>query len=174
MLRALLALLLLANAAFYAWSQNWLSPRLAGPRPEVREPERLQAQQRPELITVMTPKAASAALAAAVGETEVCLEAGPFSSDANVAAAEFLLGRNLHPESRNRTGFGVGARRRLPGAAGQRRRRRSEHVVEDAEEDAAVTRRPPGTGAAAGAGGPRRPRRPEMARRPGRNLERRT
>lgn len=96
MLRTLLVLLLLANAGFYAWTQGWLAPWLAAPRPEAREPERLQAQVKPELITVMTPKAASAAIAAA-REAEVCLEAGPFPESA-VGAAETTLVQNSMPD----------------------------------------------------------------------------
>lgn len=92
MLRALLVLLVLANAAFFGWARGWLAPWLGVPRTEQREPERLKAQVRPELITIMTPKAASAALAAA-RDAEACLEAGPFA-DSAVAAAEAVLAQH--------------------------------------------------------------------------------
>ena len=51
MLRALVLVLLLANAAWWAWSQGWLPPS-ALPFPTEagqREPQRVAAQQRPEL-----------------------------------------------------------------------------------------------------------------------------
>ena len=58
MLRALVVVLLLANAGFFAWSQGWLAPLLP-PRADLREPDRMAAQFKPELVTVLTPKAAS-------------------------------------------------------------------------------------------------------------------
>ena len=101
MLRVVLVLLLLANALFFAWAQGWLSPFLP-PRSEQREPERLAAQVRPELITVLTPKAASAALAAVAAAASepaavACLEAGPFT-DAAATEAEAALALNSVPE----------------------------------------------------------------------------
>lgn len=99
MLRLLLILLLLANGAFFAWAQGWLAPLLP-PMAEQREPGRLAAQQRPELITVLSPRAASAAVAAASQaqpEALVCLEAGPFS-EAGVTAAESALAGNSVPD----------------------------------------------------------------------------
>lgn len=94
MLRTLVVLLLLANAGFFAWTQGWLAPVLP-PRAEVREPERLAAQLRPELITVLSPKAASAALAAVAAAASepgatTCLEAGPFTEASATAAEEWL------------------------------------------------------------------------------------
>jgi hypothetical protein len=105
MLRALLVLLLLANAGFYAWTQGWLAPLLP-PRADVREPERMAAQVRPELITVLSAGAANAALAAASAASgagtdaepsPACLEAGPFN-DAGAAAAEAALAQNGVPD----------------------------------------------------------------------------
>lgn len=101
MLRALVLLLLLANAGFYAWTQGWLEPALP-PRADQREPDRLAAQFKPELITVLTPKAASAALAAVAAAASepaatVCLEAGPFT-DASVVEAETALSQNSVPD----------------------------------------------------------------------------
>ena len=96
MLRLLLMLLLLANAGFYAWTQDWLAPLLPA-LAEQREPERLAAQVRPELISVLSAKAASAAVAAAVNEPDplICLEAGPFSEAAVVAAKSALAGNSV-------------------------------------------------------------------------------
>ena len=111
MLRTLVLLLLLANGLFFAWSQGWLAPLLP-PRSDAREPERLAQQLRPELITVLTPKAASeasatvataataASAAAATHEAEpppLCLEAGPFS-EAAAAAAENVLSQHGVPD----------------------------------------------------------------------------
>lgn len=113
MLRGVVLLLLLANGLFFAWAQGWLAPVLP-PRADPREPERLALQVRPELITVLTPKAASDAVAtaassgasagasstAAAGDAEpppLCLEAGPFT-DTTVAAAETALSQNGVPD----------------------------------------------------------------------------
>ena len=96
MLRALVALLVLANALFFAWTAGWLAPAWPSPKHGEREPERRAAQVRPELIKVLSPRMASAALSAAkaasmaVGEGEACLEAGPFT-DATISAAEAAL-----------------------------------------------------------------------------------
>lgn len=70
MLRAVVALLLLANALFYAWAHGWL-----GATGEEREPERLQRQVNPQGVRVLPP--ASAAAFQPVGQRRVCLEAGP-------------------------------------------------------------------------------------------------
>lgn len=101
MLRTVSLLLLLANAGFFAWTQGWLDPVLP-PRTEAREPERLAAQFKPELITVLSPKAASAALAAVAAAASepaavACLEAGPFT-DASVAVAEDWLAQHSVPD----------------------------------------------------------------------------
>jgi hypothetical protein len=88
MLRAVVALLLLANLVFFGWSQGWLAPLLGVPHQGEREPERLATQLHPELITVLAPGAASAALTAARATT--CLEAGPVA-ETDLAAAEAAL-----------------------------------------------------------------------------------
>ena len=102
MLRLLLALLLLANVAFFAWTRGWLAPSMLPPRHAEHEPERLLAQVRPEAVTVLSAKAASAAVTAAVtaaatdaasaarAAAAVCLEAGPLAQ-AQLAAAEAAL-----------------------------------------------------------------------------------
>lgn len=115
MLRGLLLVLLLANALFFAWAQGWLAPLLP-PRADPREPERVAAQLRPELITVLSAPEASAAAAAAASSASaaapggaasaqaegaepalLCLEAGPFTEAAAVAAEASLL-QNGVPE----------------------------------------------------------------------------
>jgi hypothetical protein len=87
MLRGLAVLLLLANLLFFAWARGWLSPVLPPPHHGEREPERLAAQLRPETVKLLTPQAASAAVAAAA---TACVEAGPFS-DSDAATAEAAL-----------------------------------------------------------------------------------
>jgi len=87
MLRTLVAALLLANLLFFAWARGWLAPALQAPHHGEREPERMAAQVKPQSVTLFTPQAASAALAAA---STTCLEAGPFN-DAEVQAAEAAL-----------------------------------------------------------------------------------
>jgi len=84
MLRVLAAAVLLANVLFFAWARGWLAPAVPPPHAGEREPQRLAAQLNPQLVQVLSPQAASAALRAA---TTACVEAGPFS-DADIAAAE--------------------------------------------------------------------------------------
>ena len=83
MFRALIALLLLANIAFFAWTQGWLDSVVGVRSIGDREPERLQRQVRPELIRILPASAASATLPVALA----CLEAGPFA-DAELPAVQ--------------------------------------------------------------------------------------
>ena len=56
MLRALVLVLVLANAGFYAWRAGWLAPLhgVIGARPEgEREPERLERQVDPQAIELV-------------------------------------------------------------------------------------------------------------------------
>lgn len=82
-MRALVALLLLANLLFLALAQGWLQP-LAGLWPQhEREPQRLAAQLQPASVRVVeaapSPEPATA-----------CLQAGPFDA-AEAGAAEAVL-----------------------------------------------------------------------------------
>jgi len=83
MLRALILALLLANLAFFAWTQGWLDSFVGVRSIGDREPERLQRQVRPELINILPAGAASEAAPV----TLACFEAGPFS-DAEIGAAQ--------------------------------------------------------------------------------------
>jgi len=75
MLRALLVLLLAANVAFFAWTQGWLDA-VTGLRAQGdREPERLQQQQHPERLTLVSPQTAKAL------QTRACLELGPVEGE---------------------------------------------------------------------------------------------
>lgn len=104
MLKRLVLLLLLANLAFFAWTQGWLDS-VVGVRPTGdREPERLARQVRPESITILSPEAVRAAAAAAAAAASAasastatapsagsaCLEAGPFATGASVSAVAVL------------------------------------------------------------------------------------
>jgi hypothetical protein len=75
MLRALVILLLLANAAFYSWTHGWLAGPLGLDPDADREPQRLQAQLHPEALRPL----ALASLVAPPPAAPVCLEAGPFT-----------------------------------------------------------------------------------------------
>lgn len=95
MLRWAVLLLLVANLGFYAWTQGWLDSVPGLNSQGDREPERLKRQEHPDAVKLLSPKAASAALASTApasapeGET-ACLEAGPFDEPARAAAEKAL------------------------------------------------------------------------------------
>jgi hypothetical protein len=95
MLRALVAVLLLANLAFWAWSTGALEGIGLVPATE-RDPTRLNRQIRPDTIRVLSPDAAASALGAASAPAVppapamACLEAGPFAP-AEIQAVERVL-----------------------------------------------------------------------------------
>jgi hypothetical protein len=91
MLRALLGLLVLANLGFFAWSRGWLAPGIAPPNQGQHEPQRLQAQVKPELVAVLPPKDASAAVVAARAAAAVCVETGPLAESELVTAEAELV-----------------------------------------------------------------------------------
>ena len=96
MIKWLALLLVLANVAFWGWTQGWGGQTWPPPDTRQREPERLQQQVRPETIVVLSPRAASAALeqiaaataaeASAVATAEASPVAGP-ATPANTAAS---------------------------------------------------------------------------------------
>ncbi|MDE2565549.1 MAG: hypothetical protein KGL50_07160 [Burkholderiales bacterium] len=107
MLRALVALVLLANLLFFGWARGWFEPALPAPRQAEREPERLLAQVHADAVTVLPAPAAGTSMAAAsaasaasaTAATEAaasapaapaCLQAGPYA-EADLAAAEAAL-----------------------------------------------------------------------------------
>jgi hypothetical protein len=90
MLRALLVLLVLANALFFAWSRDWLAPMWPAPRHADREPGRIGAQVKPELIVVLPVSQAGSAATAALRTAVACIEAGPYA-EAEIAGAEAAL-----------------------------------------------------------------------------------
>ena len=84
-MRALVALLLLANLLFLALAQGWLQPAAGLWPQQEREPQRLAAQLHPEIVRVLPPAAAP-----------VCLQAGPFGA-AQAEAAEAALAQAQLP-----------------------------------------------------------------------------
>lgn len=117
MLRTLVALLVLANLLFFAWTQGWIDGVSGARATGHREPERLGQQVRPDVVRILPPQAvrpapapasaaapagvAAPASAAAPAEASspasappsaplACLEAGPFTG-AEASAAESAL-----------------------------------------------------------------------------------
>ena len=90
MLRTLVVALLLANVAFFAWTQGWLDAVVGAAAHAEREPQRLAQQVRPEAVRLLPAPVAQAASAAPATR---CLEAGPFDST-EVLAAEAALAAN--------------------------------------------------------------------------------
>ncbi|MES2937554.1 MAG: SPOR domain-containing protein [Pseudomonadota bacterium] len=78
MLRLTVLLLLLANGAYYAWSQGLLLPWGSGPAQQ-SEPQRIAQQIRPEAIRVLRADEAARLETAAATATKAaeCLQAGP-------------------------------------------------------------------------------------------------
>jgi len=108
MMRLFVGLLLLANIAFYVWSQGWVDDLVGVRARGDREPERLDKQVRPESVRILTPQAVAAAASAAESSL-VCLEAGPFD-DGTIAAAENIVRASLPQGAWTRTTQPVPAR----------------------------------------------------------------
>ena len=87
MLRTLVALLLLVNALFFAWTRGWLDPVLGVGPDAGREPQRLQQEQQPQRMALLSAQAASAL------QQPACLEFGPFASEESLRAAQSSLER---------------------------------------------------------------------------------
>jgi hypothetical protein len=91
-LRALVVALLVANVAFFTWTQGWLDSLVGARAIGDREPERLARQVLPETVRIL-PASTDAQSArdssgsdSAVNQSS-CLEAGPFG-DADAKAAQ--------------------------------------------------------------------------------------
>lgn len=96
MLRTVVAVLLLANLAFFAWTRGGLAPGFPPPRHGEHEPERIVAQINPAAVVVLPASAANAAVVAARAAAARCMEAGPLADD-DLVAAEALLATALTP-----------------------------------------------------------------------------
>ena len=91
MLRLIVLLLLLANGAYYAWSQGLLSAWGYAPVTQ-SEPQRMLQQIRPETLRIMNPgDARPLEVSAAAPKSAECLLAGPFD-DTQVAPLRTSLG----------------------------------------------------------------------------------
>ncbi|MDC8787227.1 hypothetical protein [Roseateles koreensis] len=90
MLRALLLILLLLNALFFAWTRGWLDDVVGIKARGDHEPERAARQLYPERVQVLSPQALAAARAQ---EPRVCLELGPLLGDAALQTAQSALAR---------------------------------------------------------------------------------
>ncbi len=91
MLRLLVLTLLLANVAYYAWSEGML--RSMGLAPvQQRESHRLAQQLQPEALRLLSPAELKKveALAQADLAPKVCLQAGPFSTEQAAALGKAL------------------------------------------------------------------------------------
>lgn len=86
MLRGLIALLLLGNLAFFAWTQGWLDPVL-GPARAEREPQRVAAQVRPEQVQILRSAAAPGAAASSAARPASGPASGPPAAPAPIASA---------------------------------------------------------------------------------------
>jgi hypothetical protein len=91
MLRFFVLLLLLANGAFFAWSQGYLKAYGYAPTPP-NEPQRLAQQIKPENIQILQPADVQRMEAQAKAEQapKVCLQAGPFDEIQAVALRKAL------------------------------------------------------------------------------------
>lgn len=87
MLRSLVLILLLVNAAFFAWTQGWLND-VVGIRPDgQREPQRLSQQKAASQLTVIAPGAAEAARSAAAPAEPASAAASAIASPSSPASA---------------------------------------------------------------------------------------
>jgi hypothetical protein len=97
MLRLILAILLIVNIGFYAWSRGGLDD-LVGLTPDgEREPARLGQQVTPEVVKILPPQVAASAPHKTTQAAGVCLEIGPFSAS-QMGAAQTLLQVVVPPE----------------------------------------------------------------------------
>lgn len=88
-MRALLALLLLANVAFFALTRGWLEPYVGLSTQHEREPQRLAAQLNPDSVSVLDANATGSAVIDTSNASQ-CVQAGPFTAK-QIDAAESAL-----------------------------------------------------------------------------------
>ena len=75
MLRLLVVVLLVANAAYFAWAQGYLQSQGLAPQGE-SEPQRLEQQLQPQGLRILSPSESRAKVAAAAPEPPACLQTG--------------------------------------------------------------------------------------------------
>lgn len=92
MLRALLAVLIVANLLFFAFTRGWLDGVVGMSAVGDREPERLSRQVRPQTIRLLP--VSGAASAAPIDASAPCYETPTFTAG-DVAAVEAALAANL-------------------------------------------------------------------------------
>jgi hypothetical protein len=95
-MRALIALLLLANLGFFALTRGWLEPYVGLSTQHEREPLCLQAQLNASSVRVLDPKAV-------VSIAATCLRAGPFAAEQIDAAEAWLAQAQLPASAWSRT-----------------------------------------------------------------------
>jgi hypothetical protein len=95
-MRALVALLVLANLGFFALARGWLEPYVGLSTLHEREPGRLQAQLNAPSVRVLDPKAVPSA-------TSACLRSGPFTAERIDAAEAWLAQAQLPASAWSRT-----------------------------------------------------------------------
>lgn len=92
MLRLIVLILLLANGAYFAWSQGLLASIGFAPK-QHSEPQRMQAQIKPEAIRLLSPteaKRVEALAAAPAPKAPECLQT-PLLTDSQANAAQAVL-----------------------------------------------------------------------------------
>lgn len=89
MLRLAVLVLILANAAYFAWSQHLLAPWGLAPAQQ-SEPQRLAQQIKPEAVRILSAEEARRLDTAAPPARGECLQAGPLD-DAQAAALKQAL-----------------------------------------------------------------------------------
>jgi len=90
MLRLAVLILLLANAAYFAWSQNLLAPWGIAPAQQ-SEPQRMSQQIRPQLLRILAPDEARRMEVTAAGSRAAdCLQAGPLDDSQSASLKQAL------------------------------------------------------------------------------------
>ena len=108
----LAVLLIAANLGFCAWTQGGFGESLPPPGAAQREPERLRQQVRPESIVVLSPKAASAALAQIAAAEAAAAAASAVGPSASGVVTTLPAPNPAGPATESSSGRGTPARPR--------------------------------------------------------------
>lgn len=95
-MRALVALLVLANLGFFALARGWLEPYVGLSTLHEREPQRVQAQLNATSVRVLDPRTVASV-------SSSCLRAGPFTAEQIDAAEAWLAMAQLPASAWSRT-----------------------------------------------------------------------